>query len=71
MKGIGCLTYIVIFIINLTVGTWSIIEILSWFDKSIPDDWKCSNWIVCSRDKYSSCNSRMVNEIIRSVLIIK
>ena len=27
---------IAILLINITVGAWSVIEILSWFDKSIP-----------------------------------
>lgn len=35
MKG-GCLTSIVVIIINLFVGGWSVIEILSWFGKTIP-----------------------------------
>lgn len=33
---IGCLTIIAVAAINITVGTWSVIEILSWFGKSIP-----------------------------------
>ncbi|MBD5589275.1 hypothetical protein [Clostridium botulinum] len=33
---IGCSAFIILFIINITIGTWSIIEILSWFGKSIP-----------------------------------
>lgn len=33
---IGCFTAIVIFLINLSIGAWSIIEVLSWFGKSIP-----------------------------------
>jgi len=32
----GCITIIIILIINVTVGAWSVMEILSWFDKSIP-----------------------------------
>ena len=28
--------YLFILILNITVGTWSVIEILSWFGKSIP-----------------------------------
>lgn len=33
---IGCSTFIILLIINITIGAWSIIEILSWFGKSIP-----------------------------------
>lgn len=33
---IGILGIIIIVAINITVGTWSVIEILSWFGKSIP-----------------------------------
>lgn len=32
----GCFTVIVILLINLSIGAWSISEILSWFGKSIP-----------------------------------
>lgn len=32
----GCLTIIVIGLINISIGAWSVIEILSWFGKSIP-----------------------------------
>lgn len=32
----GKITIIILLGINLVVGTWSIIEILSWFGKSIP-----------------------------------
>jgi hypothetical protein len=31
----GCLPVILVLALNLTVGTWSIVEILSWFGKSI------------------------------------
>ena len=33
---IGCLFALVILAINATIGAWSIIQILSWFGKSIP-----------------------------------
>jgi len=33
---IGFIGLIVIMLINLTIGAWSVIEILSWFGKSIP-----------------------------------
>jgi len=33
---IGFFGLIVIMLINLTVGAWSVVEILSWFGKSIP-----------------------------------
>lgn len=36
MKNGGCLGIIVVVIINLTVGAWSVGEILSWFGKDIP-----------------------------------
>lgn len=37
MKGTSrCLAYIIIFAINITIGAWSIIQILSWFGKTIP-----------------------------------
>lgn len=32
----GCGIYLFILALNLTVGAWSVIEILSWFGKSIP-----------------------------------
>lgn len=33
----GCFFWILFIIaINLTVGAWSVIEILSWFGKSVP-----------------------------------
>ena len=35
-KNTGCLTVIIILLINLSIGAWSVIEILSWFGKSIP-----------------------------------
>lgn len=28
--------YVFILLLNITVGAWSVIEILSWFGKSIP-----------------------------------
>lgn len=34
--GIGCLIWIVIVVINLTIGAWSVAEIMSWFGKTIP-----------------------------------
>lgn len=33
---IGYSAFIILFIMNITIGAWSIIEILSWFGKSIP-----------------------------------
>jgi len=33
---VGCGIYLFVLILNITVGTWSVIEILSWFGKSIP-----------------------------------
>jgi len=33
---IGFFGLIVILLINLTIGAWSIVEILSWFGKSVP-----------------------------------
>lgn len=33
---IGCLIFMIVLIINITIGAWSIMEILSWFGKSIP-----------------------------------
>ena len=32
----GCLFALVILTINATIGAWSVIQILSWFGKSIP-----------------------------------
>lgn len=32
----GCLFALVILTINATVGAWSVIQILSWFGKSVP-----------------------------------
>lgn len=28
--------YIAAIVLNISIGTWSVIEILSWFNKSIP-----------------------------------
>ena len=36
MKVIMVIYVAIIMLINLTLGAWSIIEILSWFGKSIP-----------------------------------
>lgn len=33
---IGCLIYIAVIVLNVTVGAWSVGEILSWFSKDIP-----------------------------------
>lgn len=33
---LGCLAMFFIFIINITIGAWSVIEILSWFGRTIP-----------------------------------
>lgn len=33
---LGCFAIIAVLILNLTVGAWSVIQILSWFGKSIP-----------------------------------
>lgn len=33
---IGCFGVIIVILINATLGAWSMIEILSWFGKSIP-----------------------------------
>ena len=33
---VGFIGFIVILLINLSIGAWSIYEILSWFGKSIP-----------------------------------
>lgn len=35
-KQIGCLGIIGVLVINITLGAWSVIQILSWFGKSIP-----------------------------------
>lgn len=35
-KNLGFGTMMLILLINLSAGAWSIIEILSWFGKSIP-----------------------------------
>lgn len=35
-NSVGCIGIIGILLINLVIGTWSVIEILSWFGKSIP-----------------------------------
>ncbi|MCR2013812.1 hypothetical protein NSB31_29615 [Bacillus cereus] len=35
-KNAGCFTVIVILLINISIGAWSVSEILSWFGKSIP-----------------------------------
>lgn len=34
--GIGFIGFFAILLFNLIVGAWSVIEILSWFGKSIP-----------------------------------
>lgn len=34
-KNAGCFTVIAVLLINLSIGAWSISEILSWFGKSI------------------------------------
>lgn len=34
--GCGCIPTVIIFLVNVTIGAWSVMEILSWFDKSIP-----------------------------------
>ena len=36
MGKIGCFLIGLVLAINITVGAWSIIEILSWFGKEIP-----------------------------------
>lgn len=33
---IGCLIILLAIIINMTIGAWSVSQILSWFGKSIP-----------------------------------
>lgn len=35
-KSVGCLPVLIILAINVSVGAWSVIQILSWFGKSIP-----------------------------------
>lgn len=35
-SNIGCLGILLVLAINLSIGAWSVIEILSWFGKSIP-----------------------------------
>jgi hypothetical protein len=32
----GCVIYLIVIFLNITVGAWSVIEILSWFGKTIP-----------------------------------
>jgi hypothetical protein len=36
VKNAGWVTVIIISLINISIGAWSISEILSWFGKSIP-----------------------------------
>ena len=36
MKKLGCLGIIALLVLNITIGAWSIVEILSWFGKTIP-----------------------------------
>lgn len=36
INNIGCFTAVVMLILNLSVGAWSVLEILSWFGKSLP-----------------------------------
>lgn len=36
IKNAGCFAGIVILLINISIGAWSVSEILSWFGKSIP-----------------------------------
>lgn len=37
LKGkIGCLVIFLVITINITIGAWSVSQILSWFGKSIP-----------------------------------
>ena len=33
---VGCLIFVLVLAINLTIGAWSVSEILSWFGKDIP-----------------------------------
>jgi hypothetical protein len=35
-EGIGCFVLIIVVAINLTIGAWSVNQILSWFGKDIP-----------------------------------
>lgn len=35
-KNAGCFTAIGMLLINISIGAWSVSEILSWFGKSIP-----------------------------------
>lgn len=35
-NSMGCLPIIIILVINITIGAWSVGEILSWFGKDIP-----------------------------------
>ena len=35
-EGIGCFLLIIVVAINLTIGAWSVNQILSWFGKDIP-----------------------------------
>ena len=35
-KNSGCVTVIIISLINISIGAWSVGEILSWFGKAIP-----------------------------------
>lgn len=35
-ESIGCLPFIILIILNITIGAWSVAEILSWFGKTIP-----------------------------------
>lgn len=36
LNRLGCLIVSTIFAFNVTIGTISVIEILSWFDKTVP-----------------------------------
>ncbi len=36
IENCGCGTVILVFILNLAIGGWSVGEILSWFGKDIP-----------------------------------
>jgi hypothetical protein len=33
---IGCVIYIIVIVLNVILGAWSVGEILSWFGKDIP-----------------------------------
>lgn len=35
-KNTGCCIVILVLLINISAGAWSVVEILSWFSKSIP-----------------------------------